>query len=615
MEGQSMSRSERRPRHPRFRSIQVSMAFAFSVLSVSTIVGAILISYSLTEETARIASQRSTRQLMTQIASSIDSYIDYMDGVSAFAPYDQDVQDFLAAPARKTTMGTELDSKLASRASAVLASVGGSRKDISLVAVFGYDGRFVAHDRSFQRNPFVDPSKQAWFIDAAAAGGKSVVSSSRVQNVVKDRYRWVISLSREIQDMKTGAGTGVLLIDLNYDVIERICDSVSLGKRGYVFIVDRHGEIVFHPRQQLVYGGLRTEDVQRVAEGTEDYFESGDKDGGKLYSVRTMRTTGWKVVGVNYRDELVENRDAIRVTYTAWGLGFFAVTIALSIVLSRRISKPIKRLRSSMRAVERGEFDIRVDIRSADEIGELGKDFNIMITEIGDLLRRITVQQEQKRKSELKALQMQINPHFLYNTLDSVIWMAEGGKQKEVIAMTSALARLFRLSISKGKEIITIGSEVEHVTNYLTIQKIRYKDKLDYRIEVDEELKRFKTVKIILQPLVENAIYHGIKNKATPGTVTITGTRMESGIELAVADDGIGMDADALERMRQKIRTAPTEEEGDEDDTHSGLGLRNVDERIKLYFGQEYGLEFESIEEGGTTGRVRLPCLEEETES
>jgi two-component system sensor histidine kinase YesM len=591
------------------------MAFAFSVLSVSTIVGAILISYSLTEETARIASRRSTRQLMTQIASSIDSYIDYMDSVSAFAPYDQDVQDFLAAPAqKKTTRGTELDSKLASRSSAVLASVGGSRKDISLVAVFGYDGRFVAHDRSFERNPFVDPSKQSWFIDAAAAGGKSVVSSSRVQNVVKDRYRWVISLSREIQDMKTGKGTGVLLIDLNYDVIERICDSVSLGKRGYVFIVDRHGEIVYHPRQQLVYGGLRTEDVRRVAEGTEDYFESGDKDG-KLYSVRAMKTTGWKVVGVNYRDELVENRDAIRVTYTAWGLGFFAVTIALSIVLARRISKPIKRLRSSMRAVERGEFDIRVDIRSADEIGELGKDFNIMITEIGDLLRRITVQQEQKRKSELKALQMQINPHFLYNTLDSVIWMAEGGKQKEVIAMTSALARLFRLSISKGKEIITIGSEVEHVTNYLTIQKIRYKDKLDYKIDVDEDLKRFKTVKIILQPLVENAIYHGIKNKATPGTVIITGTRTENGIELAVADDGIGMDAEALERMRQKIRTVPTEEDGDEDDTHSGLGLRNVDERIKLYFGQEYGLEFESIEDAGTTVRVRLPCIEEETES
>jgi len=178
-----------------------------------------------------------------------------------------------------------------------------------------------------------------------------------------------------------------------------------------------------------------------------------------------------------------------------------------------------------MRTVEQGNFDVRSDIRSDNEIGDLGKDFNIMVAEIKNLLRRITQEQEQKRKSELKALQMQINPHFLYNTLDSVIWMAEGGKQNEVITMSSALARLFRLSISKGKEIISIGSEVEHVVSYLTIQKIRYKDKLDYRIEVDGAIKTYKTVKIILQPLVENAIYHGIKNKETGGTIIIRGVK------------------------------------------------------------------------------------------
>jgi two-component system sensor histidine kinase YesM len=233
-----------------------------------------------------------------------------------------------------------------------------------------------------------------------------------------------------------------------------------------------------------------------------------------------------------------------------------------------------------------------------------------MVGEIKKLLGRITVEQEQKRKSELNALQMQINPHFLYNTLDSVIWMAESGKQDEVIAMSSALARLFRLSISKGKEIIDVASEIEHVKNYLTIQKIRYKDRLDYRIEVDDSIKTMRIVKIILQPLVENAIYHGIKNASAAGTVVISGYRTEKGMDLAVSDDGAGMDEACLDRVRRKLSEGPedtlstgTRERG------SGVGVRNVDERIKLYFGSEYGLEFKSSESNGTTVFIHLPAI------
>jgi two-component system sensor histidine kinase YesM len=330
-----------------------------------------------------------------------------------------------------------------------------------------------------------------------------------------------------------------------------------------------------------------------------------------------MKSTGWKVVGVNYRNDLVENRDSIRITFELWGLFFFIFSVVLSIFLSRQLSNPIKQLRKSMQAVEQGNFDVRSDIHSDNEIGDLGKDFNIMVAEIKNLLQRITQEQEQKRKSELKALQMQINPHFLYNTLDSVIWMAEGGKQNEVITMSSALARLFRLSISKGKEIISIGSEVEHVASYLTIQKIRYKDKLDYRIEVDGAIKTYKTVKIILQPLVENAIYHGIKNKETGGTIIISGSKKEDHIELTVWDNGAGMDKKTLERINTLLADRTPVRDSEQDNapsSHSGLGPRNVDERIKLYFGPEYGLEYESEEDVGTLARIRLPIVEGDLE-
>ncbi|HAE21893.1 MAG TPA: histidine kinase [Spirochaetaceae bacterium] len=600
-----MNRSSPDTRH---HSIQVSMALAFSIIAVSIIVGAILIAFSLTEETARIASRRYTQQLVNQVAANIDSYIDYMDSVSVFVQADRDVQEFLGAPS------AERRGRAGPGASALLSTLVRSRKDISLVAVFDYEGGFISDDPEHRLNPFAEPARQSWFGMAQKESGRSVISSSHVQNVILDRYIWVISLSREILDSRSGLGSGVLLVDLNFDVIERICSSIELGKRGYIFIVDRNGEIVYHPQQQLIYGGLKSENIPLIVASADEYFTEASEGSDLLYSIKTMGATGWKVVGVNYRSELVENRDTIRRTYAFWGLAFFIIAILLSMLVSQRISKPIKLLRKSMQAVERGDFDVQADIGSANEIGELGKDFNIMTSEIKLLLHRITEQQEQKRKSELKALQMQINPHFLYNTLDSIIWMAEGKKQQEVIAMSSALARLFRLSISRGKEVIDIASEVEHVSNYLTIQKIRYKDKLDYRLEVPEELKGYRTVKIILQPLVENAIYHGIKNKAGTGIIIIAGVKTADGIELSVRDDGVGMDDVQLTRLRATLAGGEPDGGGGDYSPHSGLGVRNVDERIKLYFGPGYGLSYESEEDGGTIVRVRLPAIIGESE-
>ncbi|MDR3160115.1 MAG: sensor histidine kinase, partial [Spirochaetaceae bacterium] len=522
---------------PRFQSIQVTIALAFTVLLVIVIVGAILIAFGVTEETVRNASRRYTQMLVRQIADNIEFYIDYMDSISAFVEADGSVREYLGAV-------SEAEREAAAEpVRSVLTVMTTTRKDISLIGVFGYQGGFVTQDRENALNPVADLGRQSWYAAAREARGASAVSSSHVQNVIKGQYRWVISLSREIVDGETGRGLGILLVDLNFRIIDRICSSIQLGERGYIFVVDRRGDIVYHPQQQLLYGGLKTENIRRIVDETTGYFPGDDEDRDKFYSVETMRSTGWKVVGVNYRSEFVENRDAIRRSYTFWGLFFLIASMAVSLFISQRISKPIKELRRSMQAVEQGNFDILSDIRSSSEIGELGKDFNIMVGEIKKLLRRVTLEQEQKRKSELKALQMQINPHFLYNTLDSVIWMAQGGKQDEVIAMSSALARLFRLSISKGKEIIDVASEIEHVKNYLTIQKIRYKDRLDYRIEVEEEIKSLSVVKIILQPLVENAIYHGIKNNSVAGTVVISGYRTPTGMDLLVRDDGIGMNA------------------------------------------------------------------------
>jgi two-component system sensor histidine kinase YesM len=624
------------------------MAIAFASLSVGILVAAIFIGFGVTEESARLASRRYTQQLVHQIARNIEFYIEYMDSVSAIVQADAGVKDYLNVAAKNSAKASaKVSEGISERLSAenarqILQALENARNDISLIALFDNRGGFLSGDSRNLINPFTDPSKQSWYRSAKNARGASSISSSHVENIIADRYQWVISLSREIID-EQGLSLGVLLVDLNYRIIDRICSSVQPGNRGYIFIVDRNGDIVYHPQQQLLYGGLKTENIQQVLDEQAGYFSGDDKGSEKFYTTETMNSTNWKVVGVNYRSEFVEGRDTVRTTYAVWGLVFLTAAMLVSIFIAQRISDPIKQLRSSMRAVEQGNFDIQSKIRSSNEIGELGMDFDIMLGEIRNLLARITTEEEQKRKSELRALQMQINPHFLYNTLDSIIWMAQGGKHDEVIVMSSALARLFRLSISKGREIIDVAAELEHVRNYLTIEKIRYKNKLDYRIEVDEDITKYKIVKIILQPLVENAIYHGIKNNPEGGTIVIAGHKTTAGMILTVQDDGPGMNSETLEHIRNSLSGVPADDSALTADLAaatgslptsdsladaaihttdaassgirrgSGVGVRNVDERIKLYFGKEYGLEFESGDDG-TIVTIRLPAVEGNSE-
>jgi two-component system sensor histidine kinase YesM len=223
-----------------------------------------------------------------------------------------------------------------------------------------------------------------------------------------------------------------------------------------------------------------------------------------------------------------------------------------------------------------------------------------MIGKIRELMNQIVLEQEFKRKSELKALQAQINPHFLYNTLDSIVWMAEGNKLEEVVTMTLALGNLLRASIGKGSELIPIQVEIEHITSYLTIQKMRYKSKLDFQIDVDENILHCKTLKLILQPLVENCIYHGIKNKVGTGIIQIIGKRSENQILFKVSDNGVGMEPEKLKQLLSK--------EYNMDD--KGVGVTNVNERLQLYFGGQFGLSFTSVMDKGTEVMICIPILE-----
>jgi two-component system sensor histidine kinase YesM len=577
-----------------YKSIQSTMAVAFSCLILFTTLCIAYTTYTLSTNAAEQSSREHTAQLIEQVNTNIETYINYMENISQMVLSNSDIRQYLM----NTTMSSTNDNLiLEQRISSQLSSVLNTRKDISSILIFDHNGGIVPYNH-MKLNPFADPAQQSWYTKAIEGNGNVVISAPHVQNIIQE-YNWVVSLSRQLRDAD-GNKLGVLLVDLNYSVINDLCNKIELGKKGYIFILDQEGNIVYHPQQQLIYSKLKEEKIEQVMASTTSSFTTSEGKDSRMYTIN-QSNKGWKIVGVTYVDELVSNKQEIQTYILMWGIGLIAIAILISIFLSSRISRPIKHLEASMKEVEKGNFDIQVAIESRNEIGQLSKRFNRMTTEIKELMVQNVTEQELKRKSELKALQAQINPHFLYNTLDSIIWMAEGKKSEEVVLMVSALAKLFRLSISKGQELITIANEIEHIKSYLTIQKIRYKDKLDFQIAVDPQIVSNKVLKIILQPLVENSIYHGIKNQAGSGTILITGEIIAHRIRLQVIDQGIGMSPETIQRMFEK-----NENSGG----GGGIGVSNVNQRIQLYYGTEYGITFESELGQGTTANIWLPILE-----
>jgi two-component system sensor histidine kinase YesM len=301
----------------------------------------------------------------------------------------------------------------------------------------------------------------------------------------------------------------------------------------------------------------------------------------------------------------------MREGYVRWQI--FSIILIISAVgfsvvaawsLSRSIYTPIKKLHDVTATITKNDLQALMTSDNVDEITELGMSFNIMIGKIKELLDSKIKEQENLKKAELRALQAQINPHFLYNTLDTIIWMAESKKTDQVVKIVSALSNFFRISLSKGMDWITIGEELERIRSYLTIQKMRYRDILDYKIEVEESVSDNTILKLILQPLVENALYHGIKNKRQGGTISVRARRKgKEEVLLEVEDNGIGFTPEKLAQLRAEL-----EDDSGDIKLESGFGIGNVNKRIRLYYGKPYGLSIQSEYATGTCVTLVIPA-------
>lgn len=572
----------------RLTRIQVIITVSFTAFTILVMIVVGLALYNKFSQTAQKNAFLNNQQIIEQVNYNLDYYV---KGMTEIFELTDD----------KIRAGTQLQGPLLYNQ---LDTIRGTRKDIVSITVFTKKGDMVATipQRATMKNSKL--TEQGWFLAATENPDQLYISPPHIENLFKGGYKWVVSMSRNTAFMQNGKPkTGVLLVDVNFKTIDDLCRRVSLGKKGYVYIVDSAGNIVYHPQQQLIYVALKYENLETALKYSYGSYIDHSNGAERLITIKTVNKIGWKIVGVSYMDEVVTTRKELS-SYFIWLLVLIIPSILLiSAYMSARISQPIKRLERSMKLVEQGDFDISLQVKGAYEVEQLSKRFNIMLSRIRQLMDQIIYEQEAKRKSELDVLQAQINPHFLYNTLNSVIRMVGVGKTEEVITTISSLSKFFRISLSRGKNVITVQEELEHVRNYLIIQKIRYKNRFDYEIAAEEEALHCKCLKLILQPLVENAIYHGIEMMADKGEIRITASVVGDKVLFEVRDNGLGIPPQQLEQ----ILLGHTRSENG-----SGVGVKNVHERIRLYYGEGYGLEFESQLEEGTTVKVWIARVADE---
>jgi len=385
-----------------------------------------------------------------------------------------------------------------------------------------------------------------------------------------------------------------------------------------IFIVDKEGNNIvnFTQEEAEVLSMLGEEDLLEEKSVCKEVDYKGEKYIG-TYTV--IKANGWQIYKMKSEESLLGNLRSLR-TYM---MGVIIVSVMISIIASmlfaHSITTPLAQLVTIMDKAINHEFHVQFPYPYEDEVGNLAKSFNYMVKEIDHLITELNINiealkeekenvrivQAGKRKAELKALQAQINPHFLYNTLNAITWQAVDQGASDISVMSNSLGKFFRIALSKGSEIITIGEELEHITSYLAIQEIRYKSKMVYRIEVEDDIRELYIIKLVLQPLVENAIYHGIKLKETPGFIHITvhrlaGKDMGPVIKICVADNGPGIEDEKLNQINNNLKSGIIDRE-------SGYGIYNVNERLRLYYGQAFGLTYESKYGEGTRAVMIIP--------
>ena len=574
------------------RGMQSMLMFSLSVLSVfiMLILGVVL--YVRFSGVSREEIVETNRKLMEQTGENLEDYLVSMRQVSDAVYYNVVKERDFSTQENEIQEGMNLLYEA-------------NRDNLKSIAIYNSYGSLMVAEPVASQKEDPNVTHQSWYQRAVEEVENMHFSTPHIQNLFDDGtmdYYWVISLSRMVEITEGGSSqTGVLLVDMDYTSISRMMTQINTANSGqYFYLCDSNGEIIYHPRKVQISDGLLEESNLAAAGKKEGIYDETFHGERRKVLVNTISYTGWKLVGVIPYSTFTHGMVNVRLFIVLIILLMAMMLAFVNRLISVRISRPILKLSDSVKSYEAGEKP-SIYIGGSQEIRHLGYSIQSSYEQIDQLMKRIVLEQNERRKSELDALQSQINPHFLYNALESITWMVEGERNDEAVFMISQLAKLFRISLSKGRTVISIRDEFQHAQSYMNIQKVRYKNAFTVTFEADPEVYTYCTVKLILQPILENSINYGVSAMDEGGEIRVTGRCEEGRIILAVTDNGIGMSEEAVKYVLTDSGRVPKR--------GSGVGLVNVNNRIQLLFGKEYGLKVESEPDEGTTVSIILPAV------
>ena len=572
--------------------IQSTIMIAFSVISVTIMLCVVLIMYwrfsNVTQENVLDNNQK----IMDQTVESVEDYLIKMRQVSDAVYYDVIKENDISSQVDIIHSGMNLLYEA-------------NKDNLRSIAIYNQYGSLLAAEPVVAQKEEPDVTRQEWFISAMDRMENIHFSTPHVQNLFDDgtlRYYWVISSSRAVE-ITDGTNTqmGVLLVDMDYSAISRMMEQINAAGNGqYFYLCDSEGEIIYHPHRVLIENGMENESSDKAAASKDKIYDEHVGGVHRKVIVNTISYTGWKLVCVMPYSIFTNKMTDVKQFLLVLMLFMAMMLVFVNRIVSIRISRPIMKLNDSVTEYEEGkESDIYIG--GSREIRHLGQSIQNSYRQNSALMQKVVWEQTERRKSELDVLQSQINPHFLYNTLDSITWMIEGEKNDEAAFMITQLAKLFRISLSKGHTIISIKDELQHAQSYMNIQKVRYKNKFSVSFEVDEAIMDYCAVKLVLQPILENAINYGVREMDDCGEIVVRGVKTGDNIVMSVTDNGMGIPKEEIGLLLTD--TSRVHKKG------SGVGLINVNNRIKILFGDEYGLHIESELDEGTTVTITIPAI------
>ena len=476
---------------------------------------------------------------------------------------------------------------------------------IESIELFSYDGNLLECIPTGRAKENVNIKNEPWY-KSTITGEENVQFGmpvvSKTLKSVSGEYTRVIPMSRVVQMNEDGKSVkGILLINLKYSSIQDLLSDSLYGDDSYFYLTDSEGNIIYHPMQQLMETGNSKEEYIDLRSMQDGFFIDKSDGTEKEVFITTVGYTGWKIVSVTEGDGIALNTFKNKLFIAFLIMFFLSAIVILNLYISKKVTEPLRELEKGVKEIEDGNLDAKINADGFYEVWSLSRTVSNMEETLKQLMADIVTEHEAKRESDLMVLQNQINPHFLYNTLDIIVWMIENEKSDNAVKAVMALAKFFRISLSKGRNFITVEDEIEHVRSYLTIQEMRFKDRFKYTLSVDEEAKKLYTIKLVLQPIVENAVYHAMEFMDGDGEIIISAKKEGDDIVMTVKDNGCGMTEETVESIFKGDMVSSKK--------GSGVGIRNVHQRIQLVFGEKYGVFISSEPDEGTEVTVKMPAV------